>query len=206
MGERIDFDAVYQETAGLGGPPWEIGGPQPALAAVLDQGVKGPKVLDAGCGTGDLALALARRGYDVTAVDISPVAIEMARAKAAAEGLAVRFEVQDATRLSLPPAPFDSVFDSGLLHSLQRRGDDEADAYLALLPGLAAPGATVFVLAVSLRAGEGWGLTEEYLRSPFAAPAWVGTEVEEIGVAADWDGRDLTLSGFLLRTIRAPET
>ncbi|MEU4365692.1 hypothetical protein [Micromonospora chersina] len=56
------------------------------------------------------------------------------------------FQVRDATRLSLPSAPFDSIFDSGLLHSLVRRGGDAADAYLASLPGfllrtVRAPGA-----------------------------------------------------------------
>ncbi|MFG2053128.1 class I SAM-dependent methyltransferase [Micromonospora sp. NPDC048930] len=198
----IDYDEVYRDTADSGGPPWDIGGPQPALAEVLD-GVKGPKVLDVGCGTGDLALALARRGYDVTAIDISRVAIDMARAKAADEGLTVHFEVQDATDLSVPSAPFDSVFDSGLLHSLCRRGAGEEADYLALLPGLAAPGATVFVLAVSLRAGQSWGVTEEFLRASFPEPEWVDAEVSEIDVAAETGGRELRLPGFLLRTVRA---
>jgi ubiquinone/menaquinone biosynthesis C-methylase UbiE len=200
---KIDYDEVYREAADSGGPPWDIGGPQPALAAVLDDGPKGPKVLDIGCGTGDLAIALARRGYEVTAVDISRVAIDLARAKAAGEGLTVHFEVQDATNLTLPSAPFDSVFDSGLLHSLNRRGGGEVDAYLALLPGVAAPGATVFVLAVSLEEGQPWGVTEELLRAGFAEPAWVDTEVERIDVAAESDGRSLRLPGFLLRTVRA---
>jgi SAM-dependent methyltransferase len=199
----IDYDELYRDTADSGGPPWDIGGPQPALAEVLDDGVKGPTVLDIGCGAGDLAIALARRGYEVTAVDISRVAIDMARAKAADEGLTVHFEVQDATDLSLPSAPFDSVFDSGLLHSLYRRGGGEVDEYLALLPGLAAPGATVFVLAVSVAAGRGWVLTEELLRADFAEPEWVDTEVEEIDVVAQVDGRELLLAGFLLRTVRA---
>ena len=201
-----DYDEIYRGTADSGGPPWDIGGPQPALAEVLDDGVKGPKVLDVGCGTGDLAIALARRGYEVTAIDISRVAIDMGRAKAAGEGLSVHFEVQDATDLSLPSAPFDSVFDSGLLHSLSRCGGGEVDEYLALLPGLAAPGATVFVLAVSLEAGLGWGVTEEFLRACFPEPEWVGTQVEEIDVAAELDGREFSLLGFLLRTVRAFDT
>jgi SAM-dependent methyltransferase len=201
----IDYDQLYRDTAASGGPPWDIGGPQPALANLLDGAVRGPKVLDIGCGAGDLAIALARRGHQVTAIDISGVAIDKARTKAAAEGLTVHFEAQDATRLSLPGAPFDTVFDSGLLHTLHRRGGTEAEQYLALLPGLAAPGATVFVLAVAVQAGQGWGVTEEYLRASFAEPQWTGTRVEEIDVEADTDGRQLSLAGYLLRTIRAPE-
>ena len=202
----IDYDKLYRDSADSGGPPWVIGGPQPALAAVLDEGVRGPKVLDVGCGTGDLAIALARRGLEVTAVDISRVAIDMARAKAACEGLTVHFEVQDATDLSLPSAPFDSVFDSGLLHSLHRRGGGQVDEYLALLPGLAAPGATVFVLAVSVEDGQGWGVTEDFLRASFAEPNWIDTRVADIDVAAELDSQQFVLAGFLLRTVRALDT
>lgn len=198
-----DYDRIYTEAAGSGGPPWEIGEPQPAVARVLDGGVRGPKVLDIGCGPGDLAIALARRGYEVTGVDISAVAIGMAQKKAAAEDLAIHFEVQDATTLSLPSAPFDTIFDSGLLHSLDRNGS-AVDDYLALLPGLAAPGANLYVLAVALDPTAGWGLTEDFLRSSFAPPTWSSPEIERIDVAARMGADDLTLAGFLLRTVRSP--
>jgi len=87
MNGRNAYDEIYRD----GRPPWDIGAPQPALAKVLDDGVTGPKVLDIGCGPGGLAIALARRGYDVTAVDISAVAIDLARARAAREGVVVHF-------------------------------------------------------------------------------------------------------------------
>jgi 2-polyprenyl-3-methyl-5-hydroxy-6-metoxy-1,4-benzoquinol methylase len=203
---RNEYDELYRESADSGGPPWDIGGPQPALAAVLDDGVNGPKVLDIGCGPGDLAIALARRGYDVTAVDVSRVAIDQARAKAMREGVTVHFEVQDATKLSLPSAPFDSVFDSGLLHSLNRHDRRDVDAYVAQLPSLAAPGATLFVLAISLEAGQSWGVTEEFLRACFAEPYWVDTVVDAIDVAAELPDQELSLPGFLLRAVRSGGT
>ena len=194
-----DYDELYRDAATTS-PPWEIGRVQPALAAVLDE-VRGPRVLDAGCGTGALAIALARRGLTVTAFDLSRVAIDAARQKAAAEGVRVDFQVQDATRLSLPGAPFDSVIDCGLLHNLYRHGG--ADEYLAALPGLLAPGGTVFVACISAAAGHDWQLTAEILRVAFSGPDWTGTRVDEVEIVAQVGGEPLSLPGLLLRTTRA---
>ncbi len=50
-------------------------------ALMLDQlpaDLRGARVLDAGCGTGAMAVELARRGADVVAVDISPALVEIA--------------------------------------------------------------------------------------------------------------------------------
>lgn len=196
-----DYDRMYREAQGSGGPPWDIGAPQPALARVIEAGLGGRTVLDVGCGTGDLAIALARHGHEVTAVDYSPVAIEIARSRAARAGVSIHFEVQDATALSLASAPFDCVFDSGLLHSLDRNGG-QVDDYLAQLPALTVPGGSVVVLAVSLAAGQGWGLTEDYLRRAFSGQAWTGTTVEPVDVAAETDSEKLSLAGYLLRTVR----
>lgn len=191
-----DYDERYR----TGNTPWEIGKPQPALTALLEHGVRGPKVLDLGCGTGDLSCTLARRGYHVTGIDISPLAIEHARKKAA--GMTAKFEVQDATRLNLPHAPFDTIFDSGLLHNLHRDGGD-VDAYLAQLPGLAEPGTMVYVLAISADAGEGWTITRDYLNECFPEPVWTDTKIKDVEAEAEVDGAKVRMPAFLLRTARA---
>jgi SAM-dependent methyltransferase len=57
------------------------------------QHVKARRVLDAACGTGMHAIALARRGYEVVGADLSPGMIQQAEANAAAEGVSVRLAV-----------------------------------------------------------------------------------------------------------------
>ncbi|MBM1221764.1 magnesium protoporphyrin IX methyltransferase [Ponticoccus sp. SC2-23] len=49
------------------------------MLAQLPADLSGARVLDAGCGTGAMAVALAERGAEVTAIDISPALIEIAR-------------------------------------------------------------------------------------------------------------------------------
>jgi len=73
-------------------------------------GVKpGTRLLDVGCGAGQLALIAARAGAQVTGCDISSNWIEKARARAAAEGLEVTFEEGDAESLPYEDARFDVV-------------------------------------------------------------------------------------------------
>ena len=73
-------------------------------------GVKpGARLLDVGCGAGQLALIAARSGANVTGCDIATNWIEKARARAAAEGLTAKFEEGDAESLPYPDASFDVV-------------------------------------------------------------------------------------------------
>ena len=73
-------------------------------------GVKpGTRLLDVGCGAGQIALIAARAGAQVTGCDIAANWLEKARARATAEGLTIIFEEGDAESLPYSDAEFDTV-------------------------------------------------------------------------------------------------
>jgi SAM-dependent methyltransferase len=69
----------------------------------------GTRILDVGCGAGQLALMAARAGADVTACDIATNWLDQGRAQAAREGLNVIFEEGDAESLPYAGGQFDMV-------------------------------------------------------------------------------------------------
>jgi glycine/sarcosine N-methyltransferase len=74
------------------------------------QSINARRVLDAACGTGRHAIALAQQGYDVTGADLSSGMIERARANAEAEGVDVHFTVAGFGELARhTQPPFDAL-------------------------------------------------------------------------------------------------
>ena len=69
----------------------------------------GESLLDVACGTGNLSLPAARAGAAVTGVDLAPNLVAQARANAAAEGLAIAFDVGNAEQLPYADGTFDTV-------------------------------------------------------------------------------------------------
>jgi SAM-dependent methyltransferase len=144
--EVMDWDNAYRGQGGFEGPPpWNIGEPQPELAALHRAGAFRSDVLDAGCGHAELSLALAADGYTVVGIDLSPTAIAAANQAAQVRGLATAsFAQADITAFKGYDGRFNTVVDSTLFHSLPV---DSRDAYLQSVHRAAAPGAGYFVLA-----------------------------------------------------------
>lgn len=180
-------------------PPWDIGAVQPALAAHLQGLDLADPVLDAGCGTGEVAIYLARHGHKVHGLDISPEAITRARAKASAQRVAVDFRVADARHLAGEKLHPGAVVDCGLLHILDEAG---RRSYVQGLAQICRPGARVVVLAVSPEADEGWDMTAAELAGWFDTPDWQNGTLEHITVHARWAGEELRFPGYLFTTRR----
>lgn len=173
--EAYAHDAAYE-----GVPNWDIGRPQRAFVRLVEAGlVRGP-VLDVGCGTGELSLFLARQGYGVLGVDISPRAIATARETARWRRNPVRFAVRDALALDgLARAGFQfgTVVDCATFHVL--RGPDR-DRYVTGLATVLAPdglfcalgdarpdprgeyGISPAELRARFRVGDGWRVAATY--------------------------------------------
>jgi SAM-dependent methyltransferase len=157
-----------------GEPSWELGRADPDLLAALDtRAVPAPhRALDVGCGTGDNAIELARRGFEVTAIDIAERPLERARAKAAAAGVAVDFRLADVTSLDGSDASFGLIVDRGLLMSLF--GERARRSYSAAVTRLASPDARAFEFQ--------WVLPGP---PPIPSRAWLATKAKGLVLAPD---------------------
>jgi SAM-dependent methyltransferase len=80
--------------------------------------LRGKRVLELGCGPGDYTIMLARRGAQVTAIDIAPAGLWITRQRARANQVdkAVQTAWLPAETLAFAPGTFDWVVGFGLLH------------------------------------------------------------------------------------------
>ncbi len=113
---------LYWETRYVLAPRWDVPIPEALRAVLAEESARcsGGSALDLGCGAGQVALYLARRGLRVTAVDVSSLALLRARVRARRAGVRVRFARVDAFERPLSAqGPFGVVVDVGLFHGLE---------------------------------------------------------------------------------------
>jgi 2-heptyl-1-hydroxyquinolin-4(1H)-one methyltransferase len=184
------FENAYQGTAaemGLGTkPPWSIGEPQPEIAELIGQGKFHGEVLDVGCGEAAVDLYLAERGFTTVGLDLSPTAIELAKAEAAKRGLTnASFEVADISAFGGYDGRFNTIVDSTLFHSIPV---ELREGYQQSIVRAAAPGAKYFVLVFD-RAGLPEGpinaVTEDELRD-VVSEYWTIDEIRPARIHANF--------------------
>jgi SAM-dependent methyltransferase len=147
---------AYRLLYAVGFTPWEQIAELPAVndqfSALADREEAereppyGP-MLDLGCGSGFWGVALARRGWQVTGVDIVPKALRRARERASEAGVDVRLVEGDVTRLRTTGvgSGFSFLLDLGLFHD--ELSDGQRAAMGREVTAVAAPGATLLMVA-----------------------------------------------------------
>jgi len=102
--------------------PWAHEDPDFNLVEMVDNWpIKPCKALEVGCGTGTDSVWLSKQGFQTTAYDVSPIAIEMAQKQADDKLTTVDFKVFDFFNESLKPGEFGFIFDRGVFHGLESR-------------------------------------------------------------------------------------
>ena len=90
------------------------------------------RLLEIGCGIGVDSIQLAKRGFQVTAIDLTENALALARQFAARRGVAIDFRLGNAERLDFPDQSFDAVYSFGVLHHTP----DPPQAFRQLKPSI----------------------------------------------------------------------
>lgn len=98
--------------------PWHHKDPDFNLVETVRNWPVSPcRLLEIGCGTGTDAIWLAKQGFEVTAADVSDIAIQMASERAQEAGVVIHFLNIDFWQDGLDTGKFDFVFDRGYFHS-----------------------------------------------------------------------------------------
>lgn len=139
---------------------WDLGN----IAAIFHLlGEPPARVIELGCGVGWLSIMLARRGFDVMGVDISPDAIAAGEAQRDALGLhRLEFQVADYENLTADDASFEAAIFFSSLHHAEDEAAAMQNAHRILKPG---------GMLIAFEPGEGHGGTAHSRRA-----------VEEFGV------------------------
>lgn len=145
---RADFDRIARLTAD---DPGHLALYDTYLLRQIPRSL--PRVLEVGCGTGGFSRTLADRGYRVTAIDLSPEMILVARRRTSA-AQEVIYECEDLFGTALDGRSYDCVVSIATLHHLP------LEAAVKRLATLVKPGGTLVVH--DLRSDVGW---QDWLRS-----------------------------------------
>ena len=190
LGGRTFGSMNYELAYRVGFHPWEDAEEQPSFTESFAQqlhrieserpGSFG-RALDIGTGSGIWGIELARRGWEVTGVDLVERALARARARVREAGVEMRLVRADVTALGRAElgTPFELVLDTGTFHGLR---PPEREAMGREVDALAATDATILLL--------GW---EPRRRGPFPR----GVDIADVRTAfPGWSVEDTGPTGF----------
>ena len=166
MKRHTDWNDSYRD----GIVPWDTGVTSSELKRVLgDHNISPCRLLELGCGTGTNSVWLAEQGFEVTAIDLAPLAIAQGEERARAAGVHVEFVVADVLELPDLGESFAFFFDRGCYHAVRRHDPQQ---YAPAVARWIRPGGRGLVLAGNAREPHDPGppvVTEKEIREEFGS-------------------------------------
>lgn len=164
---RAEWEARYEKRE----TGWDRGAVSPALGHWFGNGNGHPRrVLVPGCGRGYEVVALAARGFDVTAIDFARSAVQALRGLLARQGVSAQVEEADLLHWEAP-ASFDAVYEQTCLCALD---PSTWPAYVERLRGWLRPGGELFAqfMQTGREGGPPFHCEVGQMRGLFAEEAW----------------------------------
>lgn len=144
---RHYWEEMYQTS--IDDLPWEIKEAPSEIREYIEANrVEGGHALDAGCGTGNFSVFLAKNGFTVTGVDYSEKAIAIAQERSQETQLPITYVRADLTQLgkALPNSQFDLILDYKVAHHLP---EDELRIYIEECLKLLKTGGRILLIGYS---------------------------------------------------------
>ncbi len=113
------FENIYDKAGQAGRLPWNHTTPTHFLGDIIEKRDKPGRALDIGCGSGVDSVFLAGKGWNVTAIDFVPQAMDMTKKRAIEADVTLNQEQADILTWE-PGQRFDLVLDAGVLHNMPR--------------------------------------------------------------------------------------
>ena len=153
MSSYENWDRTYSKRP-LEALPWELGRPRKSLVELVEKKlIKPGKALDLCCGVGTHAIYLTKKGFQVTAIDISSHAVDYAKEKARKVNAKIQFHVQSFLNLeNFEDDEFDFVLDIGCFHHVKVKDRDIFNGVYSVLKKTN----PYFVFCFSHRNGPAW--------------------------------------------------
>ena len=166
MTDYSEWDEVYRNYPfeELG---WELGKPRLLLVEYMEKGLlpKG-RALDLCCGAGTNTVYLAQNGFDVTGIDISKTAIEIARKKAHQAKVSINFLSESFINLSFNDEEFNFIFDMGCFHHVEV---EERQKFIVGVHQVLKTGGIYMLTCFSYKNGRGWNhFTRQQINNLFS--------------------------------------
>ena len=175
MNQKEQMDSIYRELT-LDKIPWNLEEPPELLIELVESKWILPcKAVDLGCGAGNYAVWFASQGFQMTGIDISPQAIDLASHLAEEKSVQCNFNTLDLSgEFKGQPHLFDFAYDWEVLHHIF---PENREQYLANIHRLLRPGGKYFSVCFS-ETDPDFGGEGKYRKTPLGTTLYFSSEQE----------------------------